>query len=266
MGIRAVANYTGKRSCHRMPGGGFDSAQELITAFNGPKVWYDLSNVATLQQDSAGTIPVTAPGDPIGRVMDISGATNHATQATAANRPLWQTTYGTFDGVNDFWQTASLDFTSTDKVTIIAGVLKSSDASGALIAELSASLVVNPGTFGLLAPASVSPGYGFQSKGTVAATAAVTTGFPAPATNVLTGIGDISTDRCLLRVNSIQVASHAIDQGTGPYGNFPLYIGARGGTVNRFTGRLYGLIIIGRLLSTAELAMLEQYMAAKVGI
>jgi len=112
VGIRAVANYTGKRSCHRMPGGGFDSAQELITSFNGPKLWYDPSNITTLQQDSAGTIPVVSAGDPIGRIMDISGANHHATQTTAGSRPTWQTTFAVFDGTDDSWATPAIDFSS----------------------------------------------------------------------------------------------------------------------------------------------------------
>lgn len=266
MGIRAVANYTGKRSCHRMPGGGFDSATELITSFNGPKVWYDLSNIATLQQDATGLIPVTAAGDPIGRVMDISGANNHATQAVALSCPLWQTTYAAFDGTNDSWATANIDFTSTSQVTVIAGIRKNSDAATAIVTELSATTAANNGAFSMLAPASVSPGYGFASRGTISITAAVTTGFPAPSAVVLTGRGNISGDSVIARVNRVQIASSGADQGTGPYGLYPLYIGRRGGMSLPFNGNLYGLIILGRSVSSAELQMLEQYMAAKVGI
>lgn len=266
MGIRAVANYTGKRSCHRMPGGGFDSAQELITSFNGPKVWYDLSNVATLQQDSAGTIPVAAPGDPIGRIMDISGANNHAVQATASNRPLWQTTFGAFDGVDDSWATPTIDFTSTNKITIIAGVRKLSDATTGIITELSININSNNGTFALFGPPG--PGqtlYAMGGKGTIIDTR-FASGFPAPISNVVTGFADISAPTVGIRVNGVLISSATNTLGTGTFGNYPLYIGRRGGTAVPFNGNLYGLIILGRLLSTAERAMLEQYMAAKVGI
>lgn len=41
----------------------------------------------TLFQDAVGTTPVTALGQPVGRMLDKSGRGNHLTQATAAARP-----------------------------------------------------------------------------------------------------------------------------------------------------------------------------------
>ena len=52
-------------------------------------VWYDPSYINTLFQDAAGTTPVTATGQPVGRVLDKSGRSNHATQPTAASRLLF---------------------------------------------------------------------------------------------------------------------------------------------------------------------------------
>lgn len=52
--------------------------------------WYDPSDFSTLFQDAAGTTPVTALGQPVGRILDKSGRGNHATQTTAASRPTVQ--------------------------------------------------------------------------------------------------------------------------------------------------------------------------------
>ncbi|PIE10063.1 MAG: hypothetical protein CSA72_10645, partial [Rhodobacterales bacterium] len=38
-----------------------------------PAAWYDPSDLSTLFQDAAMTIPVTADGDPVGAVQDRSG-------------------------------------------------------------------------------------------------------------------------------------------------------------------------------------------------
>ena len=69
-------------------------------------VWYDPSNISTLFQDAAMTIPVTASGDPVGAIMDLSGNGNHATQSVSASRPTYQTDgilhWLAFDGVDDF--------------------------------------------------------------------------------------------------------------------------------------------------------------------
>lgn len=53
-------------------------------------VWYDPSDTTTLFQDSAGTTPVTASGQPVGLMLDKSGRGNHATQPTAASRPIYR--------------------------------------------------------------------------------------------------------------------------------------------------------------------------------
>jgi len=65
--------------------------------------WYGPSDLSTLFQDSAGTTPVTTAGQPVGRMLDKSGNGNHATQATAARRPTYQTgpARATIDKVDD---------------------------------------------------------------------------------------------------------------------------------------------------------------------
>jgi len=65
--------------------------------------WYGPSDLSTLFQDSAGTTPVTTAGQPVGLMLDKSGRANHATQATAAARPTYQTApdRATLDKVDD---------------------------------------------------------------------------------------------------------------------------------------------------------------------
>lgn len=50
--------------------------------------WFDPSDLSTMFQDSAGTTPVTAVAQPVGKILDKSGRGNHATQATSGARPL----------------------------------------------------------------------------------------------------------------------------------------------------------------------------------
>ena len=75
-----------------------------------------------------------------------------------------------FDGVDDSMYTAaSVDFTSTDKMTVFAGVHKASDAVAVILWEHSASYSANNGTFVMFAPGSgASPDYTAASKGTTA--------------------------------------------------------------------------------------------------
>ena len=51
---------------------------------------WDMGDMSTLFQDTAGSTPITAVTQPIGRVNDKSGLGNHATQPTAGSRPTYQ--------------------------------------------------------------------------------------------------------------------------------------------------------------------------------
>lgn len=89
----------------------------------GLKVWYDLSDITTLFQDSAGTTPVAADGDVIGRMNDKSGIGNNAAQGTTANKPLYKTNIQNglpalkTDLVNDY-MVATLAVSVTNPFTI----------------------------------------------------------------------------------------------------------------------------------------------------
>jgi hypothetical protein len=175
--------------------------------------------------------------------------------------------YLKFDGVDDSMATAStVDFTATDKMTVFAGVRKLSDATAyAMVAELSAISSSNNGAFGITAPGN-SGNYGFSTRGTLSSDLFTTAGsYPAPVTSVMSARGAIATDTNKIRINGVEVKSGAADQGTGNYGNYPLYVGRRGGTTLPFNGHLYSLIIRGAASSDSQIASAESYVNSKTG-
>lgn len=233
---------------------------------------YDPNDLSSMWQDAAGTVPVTAAGQPVGRIIDKSGRGNHATQPTAASRPMLRQSattgayYLEFDGSDDFLRTNNIDFTSTDKVAIFAGVRKLSDVSIGVLFELSANTNTNAGVFAAFAPLSAGVGnITMSSKGTALAVAIgnVLAGSPP---FVYSGFGNIANDQSTLRINGAQVAQSTADQGTGNYGNHPLYIGRRAGTSLPFTGHLYSLVIVGRLTTDTETRNTERLIAKNVGV
>lgn len=67
--------------------GGFSPA--LLFAGGEQGAWYEPSDLTTLFQDTAGAVPVTAPGQAVARINDKSGNGHNATQATVAARPIY---------------------------------------------------------------------------------------------------------------------------------------------------------------------------------
>lgn len=248
---------------------------EILKLFaNGEQgFFYDPNDLSTMFQDAAGTVPVTATGQPVGLIRDKSGRNNHAFQTVSASRPILQrnaTTgayYLAFDGVDDSLQTSSINFTATDKVNLFAGVRKLSDASSANLVELSTSTASQNGSFHLRTPSNSGlANLDWSSKGTARVFATSPSVYTSPTSLVIFTKGNISEDSAILRVNGVQVASSIADQGTGNYGNYPLYIGRRGGTENPFNGHIYGLIGIGKLTSDSETAAIEKELAKRMGV
>jgi hypothetical protein len=170
------------------------------------------------------------------------------------------------DGVDDGMVTNSIDFTATDKMTVVAGVRKLSDAAVGFLAELSVNSTANNGSFWLAAPVTtgVSGDYGWRVQGTAGAgTGAPATIARAPISSVVTGTGSIGASLVEIRLNSVSKQIVAISLGTGNFGNYPLYLFQRGGSSFPFNGRFYGITIISKLLSTTELAQLETYTNGK---
>jgi len=153
--------------------------------------------------------------------------------------------------------------TGTDKMTVFAGVHKASDAATGVVSELSGDANSNNGSFFLLAPRSGSDNASaFASKGTTLVLAPGNS-TPAPTTKVVSVVGDISSPKVEIRLNGVSQYSTDGSQGTGNYGNYPLYVGRRNNASLPFNGRIYQLAIKGKALSAAEISTVESFVNSK---
>lgn len=170
-----------------------------------------------------------------------------------------------FDGVDDWLQTAAIDFSNSDEITVVAGVRKLNDGVIGSLVELTVAADANNGGFYLRAPTSVG-GNNYQgaSRGTLTS-ATTATGFTAPVSNVVTFQSKIAADNAALRVNQTAFPPSVADQGTGNFANAIVYIGRRGGSSLPFNGVLTFLFVINRLLSASELAAVEQFANSRTG-
>lgn len=181
-----------------------------------------------------------------------------------------KTHYGAlaFDGVDD-GMVSGVVTPGTDKVQILTGLRKNSDAAIGMVLESSVNSDTNAGTFFATAPNWVSGGnYRFRSKGTALSEASSLSAFYAPISNVLIGTGDISGDAAKVFVNGAQSGATATgDQGTGNYLAYPLYMGRRAGTSLALNGELeaYVVLRLGPNLSDAQVARASAIINAKTG-
>ena len=195
----------------------------------------------------------------------------------ALNQPAYQrvntsTDYDTsgfkpylkFNGTNQWLQTNSIDFSYGDKMFVCAGVRKLSDVATGILLETSNAFDTTSGVISIAAPIDVGYKYGVTVRGTVVSAAPTTDSqYASPITNVLSGIGNISGDQAILRVNGVQAAISTADQGTGNYGNYPLYIGARAGSSLWFNGRIYQLVVAGKQVPELSIQLTEKYLNDK---
>jgi hypothetical protein len=200
-----------------------------------------------------------------------------ASQATGLIGPTYQrvvdaATYDTagflpylqFDGLSWSMSTNSIDFSATDKMTAWAGVRKLSTSAG-WICETSVSIDTNNGAF-LLNVDNSGFEYIVASKGTTYRPAQLdNSAYLSPITNVLTEIADISGDSVVMRLNGTQVATNTNDQGTGNYGNYPLFIGARNNASLYFNGWLTSLIVRGAQSTQSQIETTESWVNGKTG-
>ena len=68
----------------------FETVMKKLFSNNEQGFFYDPSDLSTMFQDAAGTIPVTAAGQPIGLIRDKSGRNNHASPLATSRRPIFE--------------------------------------------------------------------------------------------------------------------------------------------------------------------------------
>lgn len=171
--------------------------------------------------------------------------------------------YLRFDGIDDWLVTPSINFTSTDKMTVFAGVRKLSNATGCIY-ELSSNWNNNAGSFYFFVTGSIEA----AARGTVNTNPtliASVSNFAAPIAGVFTKIHDIAGDLTSVSRNGAAPNIANGDKGTGNFGNYPLFIGRRGGTTLPANINLYSLIVRGAQSTAQQISDTETWVNQRTG-
>jgi hypothetical protein len=279
--------YSGDNIIDNLNGGGLVAGRPWVIflpsdlfAASEKGIWYDPSDITTLFQDVAGTIPITASGQTVALMKDKSGNGINATQSSASSRPTFLIYPGTeygylyFDGVNDFMVTGSLTFAATSVSTITAtvGVQVDTGASGArIVLELGTDTSASNGSFYITAP-STAGDHSFGLRGTTFIAGVVAN--VDPSDDILTAqlnIGAATKELELIpRLNGVTKSgagitwSGAANAGTGTFGTKAMYIGARAGTSLFFKGKFYGAVIRGATSTAPQITDTEAWTTSKL--
>jgi hypothetical protein len=232
--------------------------------------WYDASDLSTMFQDEAGTIPVTAAGQAVARINDKSGRGINALQATPASRPLYQTSGGKhwleFDGVDDSINSGTANFSTTAQISAFAGVRRLTGGSprGIVRADATNGFYL---TFAS-APANGSLANELYQSGAstvVASDTALSVGVDAVVGAQMNRLGAAATNEVVLRQNGAGIASTVNSAGPQADTNFTSAFSLQ--MPGPFSGnyRMYQVVVLGRALTGGELASLESFINTKTG-
>jgi hypothetical protein len=219
-----------------------------------------------LFQEAAGTTPVTADGDPVGLMLDISGRDNHASQSASAARPIYRTD-GVLhwlepDGVDDFMVTQTVAFSSYDKFILIAGCTGTPKSDPSIIASQGTSTGNYSSLFSRAGsglndfPATVSGGVFAGSR------EFFDSGSYDPL--VLTAIAD--QQRPIVSIDVNNVASEQSTDAQASWVDSSIHLGQRNfDGAGPMDGKLYGIAwVLGN--AGDNVADAQQYMAALSGV
>lgn len=220
----------------------------------GALAWYDPSDLASLFQDTAGTVPVTASGQSVARMNDKSGNGYHLLQATAGNQPSLQQAGGLSwlagDGTADY-MTATIPNYSGSTATVAAAVLGTTNNFLGMIVSGSTG-----NRFSLHAPFSTLA-Y-FDCANTTTGRLSYTQAFAVA--KVVANRGGTAR---VGRINGVSVVTGgAAPTPASPY-NTIILGNATGGFA---PARTYGFVVLQREVTDAELRLIEQWLAGKAGI
>lgn len=231
-----------------------DAVIEALFANSEVGAWYDPSDLTTMFQDRAGTTPVTADGQTVGKILDKSGRGNHATAPSDAARPLYKTdgTYHwlQFDGVDDLFQV--LNIGTNELISLFSGLtysgvdpvsLTTNSANASVVSFYNGKVQITAGNG---ASSSVACAVAPKFVGTIEADGLNFSG--------------------VARRNGIDLGLQPIVGGISMGSMNKLTLGVNSnGSGNPTTVSLYSLIIRGALSTTDEITATETWVNSKTG-
>ena len=237
---------------------------------SGLDLWYDASDIATLFQDNAGSTPVTANNDVVGKMNDKSGNGRHVTQATVSKKPLYKTGIQgglpavQFDATDDYMSGTAFDPALSWTLFILFGTLNAKQGFTGPIACVGANQgfkIVSSSSTTLYFRRMALYSGGAEEANTYGNTA---TSLALPFTPQLFTWRRVSATPPSLRQNKQDVAVVSQSNSFGTLNLLQLNIYT--GTAAAFGMNLCELLLYNSALSSYDINRVESYLNRKWGI
>lgn len=232
--------------------------------------FWDAADKATLFQDDAETLPVTASGQSVARMRDKFGW-NHIT-FDAGQRPVYteadglaylDCSAGTCAGY-----TATMDLGTQSQATLVCGLRKLSDATAQTLMAFGNAPATDVGSLLLQTPGVVGGAQlRFGARGADAQVFAAMVNLAAPVSGVAAGFVDFMSGSVSARWNGVDRATAPSAPGAALLGNEQLFVLANNnGASANFTGHWFGAVLrIGPTEARVRNAA-EGYFALRTGV
>lgn len=222
---------------------------------------YDISNLSTLWQDTAGTTPAVVDS-PVARVDDLTGNGHNLLQATGANQPTLRSGGGLYwlEFGESHNMTAAMDLSGGSLLTTVLGVRVVSTASVYFVNDINST--VGAGVYFSVPGSNRFIAYG----NTPAYKAFEPTGTAPPRSNVIGSLLNGTAGTLSLRVDGVTISTNS---SVATFANLPndtMYIGSDYSGSYMFGGNLYGIAFYDAELAGDDLDAVEAFYAGKTGV
>lgn len=226
--------------------------------------FFDTSDLSTMYQDAAGTIPVTAAGQPVGRWEDKSGNGYILTQTTSTKRPIYQT-----DGTRHWLVSNGIDthmvsvgnvlVNSANTIELFAGIKFNNLSDVRMFAYQTAS---NRGFRAYHKGGNVS----FYVQDTTFIETQTTLGTTNPVNYKGLGLAYPTFVESGCYVNGAGNAqATGVNNGSGFFGDAPLNLFASSSGAIPVNGNLYSLIFVAGGLTAQERSNINNFITSSIG-
>jgi hypothetical protein len=167
------------------------------------------------------------------------------------------------DGIDDGYETTSIDFTGTNKVTVFAAVRKLSDAAQATVVSNVNTVTTGTGFFWLQAPSGATSNVRWSARELNGGTAQLASAtVAANNTFIATGQTNGDTDIHSIRLNGVVAETATGDLGTDNFRAGPLqFLRNNLEPATPFNGDLYALIVAGGSYPLSTIQRVERILS-----